>query len=953
MSSFETLVFGTVNVNSLMNKVHLVTNLLKLHAIDVLVVTESWLTSNVASSFVAVPGYTVVRGDTNSAAHKHGVCMYLSQRVKFVEVSLNSPNIAGVHLIDYNVYILGVYRPPKCETIVNDLLVEIIMQFCHNREAVVMGDFNLPSLTWSDGYANTRSAPPLEKSFVECFSTLGLIQWVHEGTFVPSGNTLDLILTSEPDRVGDVSLLAPFPHCGHCPVIAQYIFQSETKVNASNQPARTLWFKGQYNHISEALEAWDWDFEFCDTSVESDFSLLCGVLHDLCDRYIPVGLGRETPWSSKPPRHLMLQRSRAWDHYKYCRRTRGRNDDETRHALSIFQELNYQYRNFELLSRSNYESKLISRIKDAPKLFHSYIKHKKKDKPSVGPLKRSCGATVCDPANMAEMFASSFSSVFVARVPLDPSRPVVTQCKMNKMFFSVQDVEYLLAGLDGNSSMGPDNIHPLLLKACRQVLAYPLYLIFQKSLQSGELPYIWKCSSVVPLFKNGSRFNPLNYRPISLTSVCCKVLERLIVVHVMNYLESNNLLTPHQFGFRKGRCTEDQLLLTYSHVVFGLDVGLAVDVLLLDFSKAFDVVCHIVLLQLLTDTGFHPFLITWIRSFLSNREMRVKCDDVESSRKSVLSGVPQGSVLGPVLFLVYINNITSGISCEFKAFADDYKLYLRYPRSDSSSVIESVAAMQADLDLINTRAQSWNLSLNPDKCAVLRFYRGSFDWSSLGDAAVYSLNGTPIKIVTGHKDLGVFIDSKLRFHQHIHTIVNKASGLASNLLRSTVNRGAPFMTELFISHVRPLLDYCSSVYNVGYLGDSRLLESVQRRWTAAVHGLSHLNYGERLRSLNLFSLKGRRLRADLIKYWKVFHPVDSSDDSLRELFTLAPNVGTRGHVFKLSLPRVTTDLARRFFSVRCVVLWNSLPADVVQCNNLTKFKQLLAAHLCDKFFEYD
>ena len=253
-----------------------------------------------------------------------------------------------------------------------------------------------------------------------------------------------------------------------------------------------------------------------------------------------------------------------------------------------------------------------------------------------------------------------------------------------------------------------------------------------------------------------------------------------------------------------------------------------------------------------------------------------------------------------------------------KIFADDLKLYLPLRDPAQSSFIG-----QRDIDLIVGTALSWGLELNVSKCSVLRC--GTYP--SNRDQPLYRIGGHVLPLVESSPDLGVTVDSTLKFHRHIDQLVGKAAGLALNILGSTCNREPLFMRELFITHIRPILDYASCLWNMGYMGDVRNLESVQRRWTKRVMGFERLPYSERLKELDLHSVKGRLLRADLIKVWKIFH----GESAIRpdELFTLSPLLHTRGHQFKLSHERCRLELRRRFFSVRVVPLWNSLPDWVV------------------------
>ena len=241
---------------------------------------------------------------------------------------------------------------------------------------------------------------------------------------------------------------------------------------------------------------------------------------------------------------------------------------------------------------------------------------------------------------------------------------------------------------------------------------------------------------------------------------------------------------------------------------------------------------------------------------------------------------------------------------------------------------------------------SWNLKLNPSKCVLMRF--GSARYED-GDHSGYTLGSASLKLVKTHRYLGVLIDSTLRFHPHIAEVVRKSSGLSNQILRSTVCRSPIFMITLFISHIRPILDYCSTVWNHSYLGDVRRLESVQRRWTSNVIGMEGLSYPERLQRLNLYSIQGRLLRTDLIKVWKSFSP--EVDVGLLNLFEKQFHSATRGHMFKLSLPATHTETLRRFLSVRIVREWNSLPASVVEARSTNSFKSRLDAHMGQRFFD--
>ena len=210
----------------------------------------------------------------------------------------------------------------------------------------------------------------------------------------------------------------------------------------------------------------------------------------------------------------------------------------------------------------------------------------------------------------------------------------------------------------------------------------------------------------------------------------------------------------------------------------------------------------------------------------------------------------------------------------------------------------------------------------------------------------YVVAGSPINFVESHGDLGITIDKSLKFHSYIKKRVNTVGALTTNLLSSTLCREKNFLINVYTTHIRPQLEYGSSLWNLGYVTDLRLLERIQRRWTRTVAGLQDLSYDERLRSLNLFSVKGRLLRADLIYLWKMFN--GQCAVAANTIFTPALSRRTRGHQFKIQVEQVRLDVRKRFFTHRVVNDWNNLSQDTVATSSLSTFKGLLHRELGER-----
>ena len=898
-----------------------------------------------ASSFVELAGYRFYRCDVEGTVRKHGVGLYLADGLDAASVDINVPNVLVVHLLAWDLYVIVVYRPPSYDEQENYVLKQFIVDFCFGKNVLILGDFNLPSLRWNEeGELAEGYIRPLDLEFYEAFLEVGLTQSVSMPTFALSGSILDLIFVSNAEMVGSIEVLPPFPRCHHSPVLVDLCL--EDTLDPPAEKYIRLWNKGNYVAVCNELESMDWDSLFVDQDIDDCFSQFVEISHELINRHVPEVVMEVKPhkWT-RPPRALAGRRSAAWKHFLATRGRVGRHHELCLLAWQEFSNLNLEFRNHSLNRQWEHELKLVRSLSHSPKLFHGYLRRKKKGNPPVGPLKYE-GNVVSNPRQMGDVFVEYFGSVFNSVIPTYVSDHQCCNSVMSPKWIEISDVMKAIVRLNASSSPGSDEIHPKFLRECAEFLAYPLLMIFVKSLRSGRLPLLWKYSLVTPIFKSGSRSSASNYRPVSLTSVPCKLMEHILVEHITNYLEENGLLSDMQFGFRRGRSTEDQMLLIYNRVSQLVDAGKIVDVAYLDYSKAFDLVSHQLLIDKLSLLGFDRHILGWIHDFLSGRSMSVLVCGERSSQRPVTSGVPQGSVLGPLLFLVYVNYIAKDVTGYWCAFADDFKIGAWYSHEPAERLV-GVSSLQADLDALARASSSWNLRLNPAKCVVMRFgARGVTDGDSVSYG--YSIDGVPLRFVSAYRDLGVKVDTRLRFHSHIDGVVGKTGAMLNNLLHSTVCRDAEFMVTLWVSHVRPIIEFNSCVWNVGYLHDLRRLESLQRRWTKEIVGMRELDYEARLKHIGMYSIKGRLLRIDLVKVWKAFNA--EVDVGVCQVFERSRYERTRGHRFKLVVPTCRSELRRRMFAVRCVSKWNSLPARVAEASTIDSFKKGVDLFLGDSLF---
>ena len=411
-----------LNVNGLSSKLSLLSDFIRASNLHIICITESHLLPGLADSFVHIPGFSFIRNDTTGPTHKHGVCAYICDNLLIDDFTTPLPNVLSFRLTSYNVYILLIYRPPSNSVNDNEQVCSFISDFCTGKEVIVLGDLNLPNLNWMNDDPSS-CASPMERNFFDLFTSLGLTQWVTEPTYPRSGNILDLILTSESDRVGLIEVIAPLPGCDHCPTAFDYVFSNQLDPAPNSAPTvQRAWHKGRYRAISRSLETTNWDYELAYRDADDSFNHLAETLSDLIQVNVPLKLPRDgkPPWSTRPPSSLVRQRQIAWNAYKTARHHLGRRSTGISSAYAAFASVNRQYRSFSIQSQADYEKSLIDRSKDNPKLLHSYIRNKKVGRPSIGPIRLSTGTLTDEAGLMSEAFVEAFASVFTRRSTDNP-----------------------------------------------------------------------------------------------------------------------------------------------------------------------------------------------------------------------------------------------------------------------------------------------------------------------------------------------------------------------------------------------------------------------------------------------------------------------------------------------------------------------------------------------------
>ena len=917
------------NADGLGNKINELQALSDIHKFDVICISETLPKFTISPDRKADYTYTM---DNYTSYHKvtgRGVSIYVKSTLKSeqIEFTTNFNDNVWVSIdLGYNTtFLIGcLYRSPNSSESNNELLLSILNEtkLKRNSRLVIVGDFNLKEIDWTNFHVHTRPEHIAMKVF-DTVNDLFYEQLVNEPTRHREGeqpNVLDWVLTNCSELIDNLEIGAPLGEKGDhnsirfditLPQFSRYI------------PEKLNLYKGDYISMSDSLSQVNWEDELADKTCNHAWESFHNIMSTAIKKHIPKFKEKKNSrksnlWADKTVREAITNKNRAWNTYK-----RNKTVDNWNSFTTVRNKAN----KIVLNAKYNFEQRIAMDIKTNPKQFWHYVKSKSKQNRDFPKLVDDDGTILQSDIDKADLFNKYFASVFTTEdLSSIPNPSFQSKVELHGITINPEVVLIQLRKLNTSKAAGPDEIHSKILYEIRDSINVPLSIIFLKSLREGVLPCMWKHAIVKPLFKKGSKSSPKNYRPVSLTSICCKIMERIIRDSLVKHLETNKLLNSNQHGFRSGRSCVTQLLELVEIWSDLFDCNIPFDCVYLDFAKAFDKVPHARLCRKIEAHGIKNNLLIWLKNFLSDRTQAVVINNQSSSTKNVTSGIPQGSVLGPILFLMYINDISENIDSFIKIFADDTKIFKAITcKSDNES-------LQSDLDRLVAWSNKWQLPFNVAKCKIIHF-------GTKNSNAKYQMENTQVEVDTIEKDLGITFDNRMKFSNHVHAIVAKANSRVGILRRNFCNLTPDIFLPLYKSLVRPLLEYGSVIWNSVSIGDQNEIEKVQQRATKLVKSISHLPYSSRLRQLKLDSLKFRRRRSDILQVYRIFKEIDNINSSM--FFKLNEDQRTRGHSLKLSKIWANSSMRRLSFSMRVVNDWNNLNESTISCTSLNSFKTAL------------
>lgn len=874
------------------------------------------MTPGISNDEFAPPEYAVIRKDRPTRGG--GVALLISKSIPFVVL----PDVIGAEAVFCKIHCDGisivtgcVYRSPSSDNECIIAIQEYLQTHAHNSRLIIMGDFNLPDINWNNMQYTSQSSETL----IDLILNFNLQQVVLEPTRIKeqTKSILDLILISGQFSLNK-SVVNVIPGISdHRIPICQLQLGYDITPRSSATTVRNF-PKGDdasiVTYLAHEFENFSNLAIHPTTDVNHLWSCFKTIVVFCVTHFVPLKTKRQkkhNPWITREVLHAKRKVKRL----RQAIKKKGKNPVTASNLARAITDFK-QKANFA--KRQYFTSTLPCYIKNNP---HRFWKHFRPAAETKSCLSDS------DKTNQANIFNDYFQSVFTDDNGTTPAALPTARIPIEPLVISDTGILNLLLNLDTKKASGHDDIANEFLFRYAELCSKYLGIIYRKSIETAKLPSEWKVAKVIPIHKTGDTAVPSNFRPISLTSTSCKILEHIIAKHLTIFLENNNLLSPHQHGFRKGLSTITQLTEVVHDLALSINNRGQTDIILLDLAKAFDRVCHTKLISKLQNIIGDGEITNWVRDFLINRSQFVVFEGASSRTAPVKSGVPQGSVLGPLLFLIYINDITDNIDCKIKLFADDCIIYRVINSSDDH------LSLNISLSKIAHWCEQWQMSINLTKtvCMTVTRKKEPSDFT-------YTINGVPLQRVTQQKYLGVTLTSELRWDAHINNVT--ASALRKLFFLRRRLPFAPTDTRLltYTTFVRPILEYANTVWFPQGVTNIAKVERVQRKAIRFIHN----KYKRTDSPTNLLETSGLPTLATRAKIarLKFLHHIlhnHSRIDASRYISLAESRTLRHKHAYTIKEYASNNDCFKHSFFPLSISEWNRLDPSITNAQSLAEF----------------
>ena len=674
---------------------------------------------------------------------------------------------------------------------------------------IVLGDFNARSSAWWSNDTTNN-----EGTQIECLTSLyGFEQMISEPTHMiqNSSSCIDLMFINQPHLVIE-SGVHPSLHskCHH-----QIIFcKLNLKIHYPPPYQRLVWNfkKANKDLIQNSLRLINWQNLFLNKNVHQQAKIFTDTILNIFSNFVPNKTitinDSDPPWMDEDIRNKINEKNELYKKSSY-------NNYYHRNWLKI-QRMTTEISDLIITKKDEYYNRLSKRLSDpntSAKTYWSILKtfYNGKKVPLIPPLliEDTFITNIKSKANIFNNFFSLQCNPIMNNSHIPNTVPYLLNERIDSIEISNNDIIKIIRALNVNKAHGHDNISIRMIKICDEALVKPLSLIFKNCLNTGTFPNVWKKSNVIPIHKKNDKQDIRNYRPVSLLPIFGKIYEKIIFNSIFKFLELHNLLSEKQSGFRPNDSCIYQLL-SITHEIFSAfdcNPSLEVRSVFLDISKAFDKVWHEGLLFKLKSMGISGKLLDLIDSFLNERYQRVLLNGQSSDWLPIKAGVPQGSILGPLFFLIYINDLANDLSTNVKMFADDTSLFSIVENRANSAI-----NLNEDLNKISNWAYQWKMSFNPDplKQAQEVIFSKKINKNNHPDI---TFNNQIVCATSSQKHLGMILDEKLDFKSHVKekcSKFNKGVGVIKKLQNILPRKS---LLTIYKSFVRPHLDYGDIIYD--------------------------------------------------------------------------------------------------------------------------------------------
>ena len=936
-----------VNCQSVLAKRHQLAHLLDSTSPDVVIGTESWLNSEISNNSVfPTDRYTVFRRDRGSRGG--GVFILIENSIHATcEENLNTNCEilwCKIHLQrQKQLYIGAYYRPQELDE--DSLLqLELSVNRLQDTNSIIIlgGDFNTPGWDW----VNNRPKPTCRNHEIyeklnNIIDDSGMQQMITKPT--RNNNTLDLIITNYPSRISNPDTI-PGISDHHIATVSVNVLPLRRQQTPRQIPQ---YGKANWSEMTTELTKLKTTMEQIEDNVnpEALWNLFKNEMHTIIKKFIPHKKAKKIqklPYITKEIERLIRKRNRKYQQMKEKQRNLEQSTEEYIQLETDIKNLKKEIQQKMRRSYWDYMDKIIdpdlpeNNQLDSMKRFWHFIKVNKKDSHGVPRLKKD-GQISISSKDKANSLNRQFQSVFSPQPDSLPEDLLgkSTHPSATDINITTHGIFKMLKKLKPYKAAGPDNITARVLKELAQPIAPILKMIFQASYDTGILPQEWREANVVPVFKKGAQSDPANYRPISLTCISCKLMEHIVASNIMAHARSNNILYKLQHGFLDKRSCETQLIEFQNDILQNLNNNQQTDVLIMDFAKAFDKVSHMHLIKKLDYYGVRGKSNRWIKSFLSDRQQQVLLEGEHSDKVPVTSGVPQGSVLGPCLFIYYINDIANNMTSTIRLFADDTVAYLAIKGKKDAD------KLQEDLNKLGEWEKKWQMEFHPQKCEVL-----SITKNRTIQHHTYKLHGQELQHVNRAKYLGVTITSDMSWNTHITNIISKASKNLGFLKRNLQSNVPSVKERAYKALVRPILEYAPTVWDPYTLENINRVEMIQRR--AARYVLNQ--YGRRssvnamLKELKWPLLETRRKVSRLCMLYKATNKLVELPSQEIQLKSNTRSSLRINNSKAFNIPDTPKHYIKESFYPKTIREWNILPEKIVTADTIESFRNLVMKH---------